>query len=92
VSNFDDLKWLALSAFFLVDVVCLRFMVMQANKQLPREQKLSYFLQGGNVAEVYRHLYPEGRAYQVLQVSVIITAVFAAALVLNYIWSLLAAR
>ncbi len=92
MTNFDDLKWLTLSACFLVDAVCLRFMVMQANKRLPREQKLSYFLQGGNVAAVYKRLYPGSRAYQVLQVSVIITAVISAVLVVSYIWSLLAAR
>ena len=92
MTTFEDLKWLALSACLLVDVVCLHFMVRQANKRLPPEQRLPYFFHGGNVGDVYRRIYPEGRAYQVLRVSVTITAIFSVALVLIYLWSLLAAR
>ena len=92
MSNLDDLKWLVMAACLVVDVVCLHFMVKQANKRLPPEQRLSYFFHGEGVADVYRRLYPEGRAYQVLQVSVIITAAFSAVLIVTYIWSLLAAR
>ena len=93
MTTFEDLKWLALSACLLVDVVCLHFMVRQANKRLPPRAEIAVFLsRRGNVADVYRRLYPEGRAYQVLRVSVTITAIFSVALVLIYLWSLLAAR
>ena len=82
-------------ASFVSAVCTLHFMRVKANRRLPDDRKISYFLpmtRWNRVTDEYKRLYPNGRAYPLWQVSVIGTAVFAVGSVLLEVWKLALAK